>query len=174
MAALNFSHVRPLIEHSGWSGACFALPDGTVSAPEGVHDAVVVFDPLPDKYAKKGTCTGWKRHVAVPVTGQAMPMFMLMLSFMPPLRQFSHRPDNFGFELVGPGGTGKTTLQLAMSSIFGGTGRGGGGCYWITLDTTLNALEDQQQLTSRDQKSAQAPCHNRAESGPPQRSLIFL
>ncbi|QYE35244.1 DUF927 domain-containing protein [Polymorphobacter sp. PAMC 29334] len=148
VAALDFCHVRPLIEHSGWSGACFAFPDATVFAPEGVHDAVVVFDPLQDKCAKKGTLKGWKRHVAVKMTGQPIPMFMLMLTFMPPLLQLSDRPDNFGFELVGPGGTGKTTLQLAMSSIFGGTGRGGGGSYWITFDTTLNALEDQMAVHS--------------------------
>lgn len=147
VAKLDFSTVRNFVAHSGWSGGCFALPDGTIFAPDGV-DAECAFETKPDKCEKRGSLKGWKLGVAVPLTGQALPMFMLMFAFMPPLLRLTSRADNFGFELVGPGGTGKTTMQRLMASIFGGTGQGDDGCYWITFDTTLNALENQMSVYS--------------------------
>ena len=52
------------------------------------------------------------------------------------------RVGSFGFELVGEKGIGKSTLQYLMSSVLGGAIQGADGNYWVTLDTTVNALED--------------------------------
>lgn len=136
-----------LIDHSGWNGGHFALPDGTVFSPDG-ESAVVVFDVERNKCAATGTLTDWKEGVACPLTGQVIPMFCVMLALMPPLLRLSERAWNFGFELVGRPGTGKTTVQLLASSVLGGIGRGGDDAYWTTFNATLNSLEAQMAAHS--------------------------
>lgn len=138
--------VKPLIDRSGWNGDHFAMPDGTIISPTGASAPIRVFEPTFNKSSAQGSLRKWKRRVAVPLTDHAIAMFVFMLAFMPPLLRLSGRDDNVGFELVGPGGTGKSTLQLLMSSILGGIGRGSDGSYHITFDTTLNALEEQMAI----------------------------
>lgn len=139
----------PLVDHSGWNGEHFVLPDGTVISPSSVRKPVVVFETDQGKCQKSGSFKAWKRNVAEPLTGQVIPMFAVMLAFMPPLLRLSSRTGNFGFELVGPPGIGKTTVQLIASSVLGGIGRADdGSCYWTTFNSTLNHLESVMEIHS--------------------------
>ena len=130
-----------VIERVGWNGGSFALPDGSVFSSDG-EPFIVAFEKLQNKCSVKGTLQGWKKNVARPLEGQHLAIFTLMLAFMPPLLALTQRVGNFGFEIVGQKGTGKSTLQHLMSSILGGAIQGDDGHYWISLDTTLNAIED--------------------------------
>ena len=133
-----------LIGHVGWNEGYFALPDGTVFSPKGADAPVVVFATDQSKCRAAGTTKRWRKRVARPITGQPIPMFAVMLAFMPPLLRLSSRTDNFGFDIVGPPGTGKSTIQLLAASAIGPIGRGHDGAnYTLTFNATLNALEEQ-------------------------------
>lgn len=130
-----------IIERVGWNGASFTLPDGSVFQNDGQR-FIVAFERHRNKCSEKGTIKAWKKSVARPLQGQQLAVFTLMLAFMPPLLALTQRVGNFGFEIVGRKGTGKSTLQHLMSSVLGGAIQGDDGHYWISLDTTLNAIED--------------------------------
>lgn len=136
VASLDEYPARPLIDQPGWSGVHFALPSGHVFSPRGAEEPVVVFDPNPLKCAASGTAANWRRKVAKPLVDQALPSFGMMLAFVAPLLKFTDRISNFGFELVGLGGKGKSTVQQLMSSALGGPVPSPSGHYWITLDAT--------------------------------------
>ncbi|MDB5714181.1 MAG: hypothetical protein JWO15_1578 [Sphingomonadales bacterium] len=140
-AELKFFPEGKLIEGIGWSAPYFALPDGTVMSPEGVEPPQIAFGRMANKCSQAGSLKGWKKHVAAPLTGHMLAMFVLMLAFMPPLLRLSTNMGNIGFELVGGKGIGKSTIQQLVASILGATGHGEDGNYWITFNTTLNALE---------------------------------
>jgi hypothetical protein len=135
---------KPLIDRSGWNGLYFALPDGTIFSAAGAEEVVVVFDATPRKCRQAGTMDDWTTRVAKPLTGQSMPMFAIMLTFLPPLLRLCELSGNPGFEIVGPPGTGKSTVQKLASSVLGGVE--GAEAYHITFDTTLNALEAQMAV----------------------------
>lgn len=128
-----------VIEKVGWNGPNFALPDGTVI---GNQSSILAFEANEQKCGRSGNLKKWKSKVAVPLTGHSLGSFILMSAFMPPLLDLTERVGNFGFEIVGKKGIGKSTLQYLMSSVLGGVLQGDGGHYWINLDTTINALED--------------------------------
>lgn len=145
-------HVReypdvPIIEKVGWNGAHFALPDGTIF-PTGESRAPAAIDVHRHKCAQTGKFKHWYNRVAKPLEGQHLATFLMMTAFAPPLLSLTDRVGNFGFEIVGRKGTGKSTLQYLISSALGGVGQGPGGHYWVTLDTTYNALEDTMKLHS--------------------------
>ena len=130
---------RILAERSGWLGSHFILPDGEVIAPNGVEPAEVVFRPAPGKCSKAGNVVSWRRQVATPLAAFDLPSFVLMIPFAAPLLALSGRYDNIGFELVGRGGIGKSTLQQLAASVVGAPS--GAEAYWTSLDTTLAGLE---------------------------------
>lgn len=131
---------KALIEQPGWSGPCFALPTGEIFTPPGIR-AVAVFEPDDGSCARAGTLSDWLREVADPLAGQDLAVFMLMATFLPPLLKLTNRTGNFGFELVGPPGTGKTVLLQLMASTVGRALDNTGRPYWSTCNTTVNALE---------------------------------
>lgn len=135
----------PIISRPGWSGSSFALPSGELFLPDGKQQGVVAFGPVPNKCSVKGTLKGWKNGVAKPLGQQKFGQFLLSLAFLPPLMKFTDRIGNLGFEIQGPSGTGKSTLQMLMSSILGGASQGDDGHYWIGLEVTLNGLEQMMQ-----------------------------
>jgi len=78
------------------------------------------------------------KHIA---KGQPIVTFALMIPFAGPLLQLSRVRENIGFELSGPKGVGKTTLQNLATSVVGPALEPAGRNYWITANTTMNALE---------------------------------
>lgn len=131
---------RPLVDRVGWTDPYFAMPDTRVFGPA-TSKPTAVFRGDSKKCARAGTLQGWRREVAEIVDGQSLPMFMLMAAFVAPLLKLTRRTGNFGFELTGPPGTGKSTVLYLMASVAGGAVNGSGENYWNTCNTTVNALE---------------------------------
>lgn len=134
---------RPLIEKPGWSGRFFALPNGKVFGPRGTigDPPTVLFAPVLGKCRARGTLEEWLEHVAMPLIGQRLATFVVMAMFASPLLRFTDRASNFGFELAGPKGVGKSTIQFVASSVMGPALSSSGSNYWITANATVAGLE---------------------------------
>lgn len=130
----------PIVDGPGWNGGYFALPDGTVFKPPKAQPPIVAFETLLGKCDSAGSLDGWLNGVAKPCVGQPLPIFVIALAFAPPLLRLSGIRANFGFELVGRKGTGKSTLQQLGSSVIGPILSP---AYWITFNSTPNAFEQQ-------------------------------
>lgn len=129
-----------LIDHVGWHDGQFALGDGTVvAAGDGRHE--VVFEPDKRKWSTKGTLDEWRDGVARPLADQFIPMFGLMTAFAAPLKELVGAWSNVGFEFVGAGGLGKSSLLSWVSSVYGGDGSDPAARYWESWNTTLAGLE---------------------------------
>ena len=134
--------VRHLVETPGWSVTAYALPDGTVfGAPMDGDEPVVLFQRKKDKCSSSGSLDEWLEHVAVPLVGQPLPTFVIAAMFAAPLLRWSGRTSNFGFELAGPKGVGKSTLQFLASSVLGPAMAASGRNYWISANATVAGLE---------------------------------
>jgi hypothetical protein len=150
VAKLSRFPARPLLERPGWSGAHFALADGRVFSPPDSKQPIVLFPPDTTKCASAGTPKAWKKELCEALAGQHLCVFMMTIPFAPPLLSLTTRIDNFGFELVGEGGTGKSTLQQLMATVAGGAMPNAPGHYWVDCNTTANALEP-TMMTHSDQ-----------------------
>jgi hypothetical protein len=114
----DFEH-RVIFSRPGWLGGQFATASGRVIAPPKTTKGIVGFQPNRIKCAQIGTHKGWLREVALPLVGHHIPCFALMTCFAAPLLDLIGRVDNFGFELSGAGGKGKSTAQRLMASVVG-------------------------------------------------------
>lgn len=141
VSALTEFPPRLLLERPGWTEHSFALPDGTVFSPDCAPKPTVTFEPDMSKCHSAGSLRGWLKNVAEPLEGQPLPMFLLMLAFAAPLLTLTGRSENFGFEIVGRKGCGKSTVQRLMASVLGGVANDEEGKYWIAFDSTLDGLE---------------------------------
>lgn len=141
VAGIEEFYEAELIEHIGWNGKHFALPDGTVFSPEGCSSDEVLFEISSNKCSAKGDAESWQRDVAAKLANQSIPIFGLCLTFAAAILRLTNRVGNFGFELVGGKGTGKSTVQQLMSSVLGGAIQGDDGHYYISFDATANGLE---------------------------------
>jgi hypothetical protein len=84
----------PLIDRPGWSGPHFALPSGDVYSPEGVAEAIVLFEPDPHKCARAGN-KAWLDGVGRLAAGQPLLTFALMIAFTGPiLRALEKAPSS--------------------------------------------------------------------------------
>ena len=131
----------PLIAQPGWTGHHFTLPSGEVFSPKGCDPAIVLFDPRPKKCCRKGKLKAWKEGVARLAGNQDLLTFALMIAFAGPLLELSRILENFGFELCGKGGVGKTSVEWLVASAIGGAMEGGNNNFWIPANTTVNGLE---------------------------------
>lgn len=134
-----------VVEKVGWNGPHFALPDGTVFSPPEVRTPLLAFNPVTGRCSVRGDFRKWRRKVARKLTGQSLAEFAMCLAFAPPLLALTNRVGNFGFELVGVKGTGKSRIQQLVSSALGGATQGEDGHYWVSFDATPNALEQMMQ-----------------------------
>ena len=164
--AVNRFHKRKLIEQPGWTGCVFALPNGQVFSPSQKSRTITVFEPDHEKCIRAGTLDGWLNEVAHPLTGQNIAIFLLMLAFVPPLLKIIRRSGNFGVEIVGPKGSGKTFLLHLMSSAIGGAVEGDEPSYWVRFNTTVNAIEDLAEAHSDLPLILDDATSFAAESGP--------
>ena len=129
-------------EHVGWNGGSFALPDGSVISPRRSPKPIIAFETVADKCSVTGSLREWKKQVAEPLDGQSIGIFALCFAFVAPLLSLTSRQGNFGFELVGVKGAGKSTIQYIASSVLGGFSEGSNDRYWLSLNSTINALDD--------------------------------
>jgi len=106
----------PLVETRGWTGPYFTEKSGKVHSPKGFPRARATF-PRDKKRPTKGALKYWIANVAVPLTGQQIPMLATMAAAAAPLLEIVDEPQNFGFEFWGPAATGKTTCLRIMASF---------------------------------------------------------
>lgn len=134
---------RAFAEHVGWHGAFFAMPGGSVVGVEGTKKPVILYarDRARDKAA--GTLAGWLEGVAEPLARHKIASFLLMAPFAAPLLRFSPLPHNFGFEVAGPGGTGKSTIAKCVASTAGPID--GEGSNVQSMNLTTNALDQRMR-----------------------------
>lgn len=148
VAGIEQFYEAELVEHIGWNGKHFALPDGTVFSPEGCSSDEVLFEISNNKCSAKGDAETWLQDVAAKLANQSIPIFGLCLTFAAAILRLTNRVGNFGFELVGGKGTGKSTVQQLMSSVLGGAIQGDDGHYYISFDATANGLEQEMSAHS--------------------------
>lgn len=131
----------PIVTKSGWSRFGFAQSNGRIIVPNGQPEPLKAFSPTSGLLDASGTLEGWIQQVATPIGEHVLASFFMMVMFSASLLRFTNRADNFGFELSGDAGRGKTTLQLLMASAAGPAIGDASTTYWRSLNTTMNALE---------------------------------
>ncbi len=138
-AAIQQFRPAPLLEEPGWTKDYYALACGKVFKPKGAEAGKVMFTPRRTFAAKKGTLKGWRENIAVPLTGQVIPMIAVLGALAAPLLRMVGDNENFGFEFSGPPETGKTTSLKIMASVSGNPAN------VPTFNATLAAFEDRFQ-----------------------------
>ncbi|WP_426051632.1 DUF927 domain-containing protein [Brevundimonas sp. SL161] len=143
MAAVQEFSKQHIVDTTGHHQGRYALGDGTQIVPPGLAHLPSAMLVDQDKWTSEGTLKAWRKGVAKPLSDQSIPMFVVMLAFAPPLMRLMPPWTNPGFELVGRGGTGKSTLLKLASSVYGGTGgaSGDGKRYWESWNVTVAGVE---------------------------------
>ena len=110
---------QPLLDKPGWTDGYYAEANGYVHTPRGKPRGKSIFPPMITAGAGlRGSHPEWVNRVALPLTGQNLPIFFVLLALASPLVRF-FETHNFGFELWGPPAKGKTTLLSLMASVVG-------------------------------------------------------
>ncbi|MCW2391920.1 hypothetical protein M2336_000305 [Sphingobium sp. B1D7B] len=110
---------QKLIKASGWNDNHFVFPDGKIVSPRGQPRGKVIFRPEHTTKRCRGFVRNWQTAVALPLTGQTIPMIAVMAAFASPLLRLVDIGGNFGLEIWGGPGTGKTTCQKIAASVIG-------------------------------------------------------
>ncbi len=130
----------------GWTPRGFAQPNGEVLIEPGDRQQLRAFVPDREMLERRGSLESWQKQVAEPLADHKVASFFMMVIFAPALLRLTDRTDNFGFELAGPAGRGKSTMQLLMASAAGPAIGSDGATYWRTCNSTMNALESTMSL----------------------------
>jgi len=131
----------------GWHRGLFATASGRVIRPQRASKGIIAFTPAKTKCARGGSSAQWKRDVAERLVGHPIPSFFVMSAFAAPLLDVVRRTDNFGFELSGEGGKGKSTTQRLLASTVGAAMEKDGS-YLETFYATASAMEQKMCLHS--------------------------
>lgn len=143
MSAVRDFPPMPLAEKGGWLGTTHYFDRGgtCIGGVDAPIAAEIAFSSELRGTTSRGNVNGWRRRVARPLTGQTLLQFLIMVSFSGPLLGLTNRQLNLLFEVVGPGGEGKSSaLQIAASPSGPAIDRGEG-TYWFTPSGTVNWLE---------------------------------
>jgi hypothetical protein len=108
---------RALLERPAWTLGYYAEQIGFVHSPPGAKRGRAIFPtPLSPEQSVGGDLRQWRERVAEPLTGQDIPILVVLAALASPIVRF-FEDENFGLELHGPGGTGKTMCQRIMQSV---------------------------------------------------------
>lgn len=147
VAELEVFTPQVIFGRPGWCGGQFATASGKVFAPPGERKGLIAFTPNAAKCSQMGKHADWLQQVAEPLVGHHLPSFFLMAAFAAPMLAILGRADNFGFELAGEGGRGKSTTQRLMASVVGPAMQKDAG-YLTTFNMTANGLERSMPMHS--------------------------
>ena len=131
---------KALFECPGWTDGCFALANGTVIGPKGTKGKPL-YARDHTRIRSQGTLAGWQATVAEPIAGQHFLVFMLMSSLAAPILSLTSRVENFGFEIVGGGGKGKSTALRLAATVYGAGNDDGGHNFWQSCNQTIRSIE---------------------------------
>lgn len=131
----------PLIDRPGWNGSFFALADGTVYPSSTDRKPVVLFPPDSERCAAAGSIDEWCEITSL-LRDQSIATFCLLIAYAGPFLALTNQVMNQGFELAGPGGVGKSTIQRMAAAVCGPADNPRGPNYWVTANMTINGAED--------------------------------
>ena len=134
LPGLKTSKSAAIADRVGWHNGSFVLRDDEIISPRDAPKLDVMLNQRRGSFATLGSLEGWISGVAEPLTGQKLPMVMFMTVLAGCLLEITGRRDNFGYELVGKPGSGKSTIIDWAASIFGYPRA-------VSLNTTLDAIE---------------------------------
>lgn len=127
------------VEHTGWQGGTFVLPDEVIGDTGGERVLLQTVSGSRHVYRQAGTLEDWKREVARLCVDNSRLVFSVSCAFASMLLGIT-RDENGGFHFRGISSQGKTTALAVASSVFGqGNLRQGG--YIQTWRATGNGLE---------------------------------
>lgn len=130
----------PVFVRQGWDDdGRYAFADGDAYGVDDDDKAAFAFPTDPAIYDSKGSLKDWRRNLAAPLAGHDLPEFCLMAGLASALLGPAEHPHNFGFELVGPPKSGKSTIANAVASIVGPADGVEGG-FVISMNATANAI----------------------------------
>lgn len=135
---------RLLATQPGWTASSFALQSGQVIGRAGKRKATATFHQAERRDAVAGSLTDWRGTVAAPLADHKLASFIMMIPFTAPLLRIIDYPTNFGFELSGEGGIGKTTICQLAASVSGPMDD-----MIVSMNSTANAI-DQLMCDFRD------------------------
>ncbi len=135
----------PIVTQPGWSRYGFVQSNLKVLRAAGAPMPRRAMKPASGLLDSGGNLASWAADVAAPLAEHDLAAFCMMLMFAAALLRLTNRSDNFGFELVGEAGKGKSTLQLVIATAAGPAVGDGDTTYWRSLNSTVNALEETLQ-----------------------------
>jgi uncharacterized protein (DUF927 family) len=140
MFSVPESHVR-LAAQTGWEekGIIYVLPDGAICADSPECGEVLYHPPgaVDHLYGVKGSHEEWKQCVSSKAIGNSRLQFAMSVSFAGPLLALIDA-ENGGFHFQGLTSVGKTTMEVAAGSVYGGGGIRG---FVRTWHATANGVE---------------------------------
>ena len=109
---------RKIAEKFGWNGDAYVFRDGSVAAAGAEYEGVdAELQLTPGLVA--GSLDDYHENVIRPLKSNPLGLFALAVPLAAPLLKFIVPGFNPAFELVGPTGIGKTTLQKVAVSVSG-------------------------------------------------------
>lgn len=148
IAAVEDFEEAALFDRVGHNGDYFVLPTGEVLTPPGAEAGDITFEPRPEKGHQQGSLEDWLALVAGPLANHRICEFFMMMPFAGPLRGYTQRVQNFGWELIGVAGSGKSVLLQLMASTCGGSLGGDEGCFALSFAATAAGLETEMRYYS--------------------------
>lgn len=110
-----------VVTRFGWTNGCFVLPGEMIGTPKiPIELAFSGLDQrMLDKYRCKGSLQEWQDNIGALCNGNSRLMFSASLACTGPILRFVTGPRSGGFQISGPGETGKTTAMMVSGSIWG-------------------------------------------------------
>jgi putative DNA primase/helicase len=110
-----------VITRLGWTDSCFVFPDQVIGTSKKPIELVLsgLDQHMLAKYRRKGTLEEWQEHIGALCDGNSRLMFAVSLSFTGPVLRYVKGVRSGGFQISGPGETGKTTAMMVAGSIWG-------------------------------------------------------
>jgi putative DNA primase/helicase len=107
------------VDHAGWHGDLFVLPNGRVFGAD-VESIVLQSEHVvvSGRYAERGTLEEWRSKIGQYAVGNDLLVLVISCAFAPPLLDVLGEPSG-GLHLQGASQTGKTTLLRCSMSIYG-------------------------------------------------------
>lgn len=130
-----------LFDRIGHNGPHFVYPDGSVFSPSNSEPGEVIFAMPPGKCHRAGSLDGWLEGVARPLAKNPVCEFGLMIPFAGPLRAYTQKVMNFGWEFVGDPASGKSVLLQLLCSACGGALDGDEGNFGLSFAATSAGIE---------------------------------
>jgi uncharacterized protein (DUF927 family) len=130
-------------EKSGWHGETFILAGGDTI---GGNDELMYNGGETDIFVTKGTLEEWQEHVGKLAIGNSRMIFSINLGFDGPVMALVD-DDGAGINWEGETSTGKSTVQFAVSSVWGHPDPGKFTCKWNASQTGLELQAVQRNNT---------------------------